>query len=106
MNQETQSQIAQDIHMFRTIAAVIFALLVVSATFFHTVEKWDWLDSVYFTVVTMATVGYGDFTPHTDAGKIGAMVLIVIGIGLFGTFASLLIKRQTQIRQAKKQKQD
>ncbi len=106
MNQETPSQIAEDIKMFRGVAAVITLLVFISTLFFHAVEKWDWLDSVYYTVITMATVGYGDFVPKTDAGKIGAMLLVVIGIGLFGTFASLLIKRQTQIRQAKKRKQD
>jgi voltage-gated potassium channel Kch len=105
MNQESPSQIAEDIRMFRGIAAAIGILLVVSAVFFHSVEKWNWLNSIYFTVVTMATVGYGDYTPKTPEGKIGAMLLIVIGIGLFGTFASLLIKRQSQIRQAKKNKQ-
>lgn len=105
MNQETPSQIAEDIKMFRGVAAVIALLVFISTVFFHTVEKWNWLDSIYFTVVTMATVGYGDYTPKTPEGKVGAMLLILIGIGLFGTFASLLIKRQTQIRQAKKNKQ-
>lgn len=104
MNQETPSQIAQDIKLFRTVAAFVFILLIVSSTFFHYVEKWNWLDSLYYTVVTMATVGYGDYVPTTDAGKIGAMLLIVTGIGIFGTFASLLIKRQTERRQSKQQK--
>jgi voltage-gated potassium channel Kch len=104
---ETTDQIAKDIKLFRGAAGALGGLLVISTVYFHFIEKWSVFDSMYFSVVTMATVGYGDFTPKTDAGKLGAMVLIVLGIGLFGTFASLLIKRQSQIRESKqRQKQD
>ncbi len=79
---------------FRVVAILLVILLSLSTLFFHKVEGWKWLDSIYYSVVTIATVGYGDFTPQTDLGKIGAMVLIVIGIGLFATFANLLLKRR------------
>lgn len=62
---------------------VMLAILyVASIFFFHNVEKWDFLDAAYFTTVTLATVGYGDFTPITPLGKIGAMVLIFTGVSL------------------------
>lgn len=47
------------------------------------VEGWSFLDAVYFSVVTMATVGYGDIHPVTSAGKIMVMVLIISGVGAF-----------------------
>ncbi len=64
-----------------TIPLVALAIIyVISIAFFHIVEGWDFLDAAYFTTVTVATVGYGDFTPHTALGKIGAMVLIFTGV--------------------------
>ena len=88
---ELQSQTAQ----FSLIVLALLSLITISTIFFHIVEGWDWLDSYYFTIVTVATVGYGDFTPKTDAGKIGATFVIIIGIGLFSAFASMLLKRRS-----------
>lgn len=71
------------------------ALIVVGGTiFFHHVEGWTWLDSYFFTVVTLSTVGYGSLVPATALGKIGTTVFIFLGLGVFavaiqqfGTFA-------------------
>ncbi|HPR10398.1 MAG TPA: potassium channel family protein, partial [Candidatus Saccharibacteria bacterium] len=53
-------------------------------------------------VVTIATVGYGDYTPKTDIGKIYAIGLIIVGIATFGFFAQQLLKRQ-QLRALERQ---
>ncbi len=67
---------------------LVVGLLGVGTVFFHFVEGWGWLDSVYFGVVSLTTVGYGDLTPHTSLGKIGAMVYLLTGIGLFLAFVN------------------
>lgn len=60
------------------------ALMVLSGTiFFHFVEDWSWLDSYFFTVVTLSTVGYGSLVPATALGKVGTTVLIFLGLGVF-----------------------
>lgn len=41
------------------------------------------LDAAYFTVITVATVGYGDIVPVTAAARIFVMVLVLVGIGTF-----------------------
>jgi voltage-gated potassium channel len=65
------------------IPIVTLALLyVVSILFFHLVEGWNYLDAAYYTTVTIATVGYGDYHPVTPLGKIGAMLLIFSGVSL------------------------
>ena len=46
-------------------------------------EDWDFVDAFYFSVVSMATVGYGDLSPQSDAGKLANIPFLVIGIGVF-----------------------
>ena len=59
-----------------------------ASVFYHYFEGWSWLDSIYFSVVTISTVGFGDFSPETAAGKIFTMVYIIVGLGIFVTAAT------------------
>ncbi len=67
------------------IAAVSFLITLIagSTAFFRFVEGWSWVDSYFFTVVTLSTVGYGNLVPETHLGKIATTVLIFAGIGAF-----------------------
>lgn len=47
-------------------------------------------DAAWYTVVTLTTVGYGDKVPVTTAGRIVASMTMLAGLGLFGTFISLI----------------
>jgi voltage-gated potassium channel len=48
---------------------------------FHLLEPWSWLDSLYATIQTLTTVGYGDVTPQTAAGRIFASIFMFVGVG-------------------------
>ncbi len=61
-------------------------IVIVGTVFYHFVEGWNWLDSLYFSTITLTTIGYGDFAPQTDAGKIFTIIYIAIGVGLILTF--------------------
>ncbi len=67
----------------RTLLALLAAVIVGGTVFFRLVEGWSWLDSYFFTVVTLSTVGYGNLVPATVAGKIGTTVFIITGLGIF-----------------------
>ena len=67
----------------RTILATLVGVIVSGTLFFRFVEGWGWLDSYFFTVVTISTVGYGNLVPVTALGKIGTTVLIFLGLGVF-----------------------
>ena len=47
-------------------------------------------DALWYTVVTISTVGYGDQYPVTDLGRVVGGVIIVVGVGIFGTFTGYL----------------
>lgn len=64
-------------------AQLAISLVLIATLFYWFVEGWSLLDAVYFAVVTIATVGYGDLAPHTTLGKIFTIGYIVSGIGIF-----------------------
>ena len=75
---------------FRALLALYGALLVVGTVFYVRAEGWSVLDALYFCVVTLATVGYGDFAPRTTFGKVFTIVYILIGAGVFVVLAAEL----------------
>lgn len=85
---------------FRSVAALTLSLLVVGTWLFHRVEGWAYLDSFYFSAISLATVGYGDFTPKTAAGKLLTVFYIFAGFGLLAAlltrFADALIQSERE----------
>lgn len=88
----------------RYIAFLALSVLSVGVVFYHHIEKWSWLDSLYFSVITLATVGYGDLVPTTDFGKLFTIFYVIIGIGIFAASANYLLKRATLKRLEKRGK--
>lgn len=67
----------------RGISMLVGALILVATVFYRLAEGWALVDAFYFAVVTIATVGYGDFVPQTVLGKLFTVGYIFAGIGLF-----------------------
>jgi voltage-gated potassium channel Kch len=61
---------------------ILIILILAGTAMFHNIEGWRYLDSMYFTVVTVTTIGYGDFTPKTDLGKIITIFYLFLGVGI------------------------
>ena len=86
--------------------ALLIAVMITGSFGFMYIENLSFPDAVYFTVVTVATVGYGDIHPVTDAGKLLAIILIITGVSTFlGVVANatelLLSQREKEIRMEK-----
>lgn len=56
----------------------------------HFVEGMSFFDDLWWSFVTATTVGYGDISPATPAGRVIAAVLMIVGIGLIGSLTSTL----------------
>jgi hypothetical protein len=67
---------------FRELIILMIIILLSGTIFYHQIEHWNILDSLYFSVTTLATVGYGDFSPSTNFGKVFTMIYIILGVGL------------------------
>ena len=74
---------------FRALMVVEGLLLGGGMVFYHNVEGWGWLDAAYFCVVTVATVGYGDFHPVTPEGRFFTILYIILGVAMLGVFIQL-----------------
>lgn len=71
---------------FRGLFYSVLIVLVIGTFFYNRVEGWSLLDSFYFTVVALTTVGFGDFAPATTLGKLFTVLYLVIGLGLLSSF--------------------
>ncbi|MGH1465391.1 MAG: potassium channel family protein [Cognatishimia sp.] len=84
-----------------SLIALIVQIIAAGTVFFHFVEGWSWLDSYFFAVITLSTVGYGSLVPATALGKIGTTVFIVLGIGIFAAviqqFSQVAVERRMRI---------
>lgn len=47
-------------------------------------------DALWYSIVTMATVGYGDTSPVTNPGRLLGSAIIIVGVGIFGTLTGYL----------------
>jgi hypothetical protein len=87
---------------FRALLFNVVLLLAVGSVFYWQVEGWSLFDSLYFCVITLCTVGYGDFTPQTTLGRGFTIIYVLLGIGLIVAFASyfanqMVSRRETHI---------
>jgi len=81
----------------RGVLASAVLLLVAGTILFAFIEDFSLLDSFYFSFITLATIGYGDFSPSTDLGKLFTVIYSFAGLGIM---AALIKTIATQKRPA------
>ncbi len=79
---------------YRTLSISTVSVVCGGTVIFHFVEGWRWIDALYYTVITLTTVGYGDFSPQTDFGKIISIFYILIGIGTIFAFIDAIFQHR------------
>ncbi len=71
---------------------LFFALISLGCIGYMVIEKWSFVDSLYMTIITIATVGYGEVNKVSNPGRIFTLLLILLGGGFFLYLMSDIIK--------------
>lgn len=69
-------------HLILSIILTVF-LFAVGTVGYMVIEGWNFSDSLYMTVITLATVGYGEVHHVSEEGRIFTVILILLGVGYF-----------------------
>lgn len=88
---------------FRALASLVVILLVGGTVFYWRVEGWSVLDSLYFSVITLTTVGYGDLAPTAALSKVFTMIYVLLGLGILVSFVSIVAGHAVDARVERKE---
>lgn len=74
----------------RALVVLTGFMIGIASVFYSWVEGWGWINSIYFSVITISTVGYGDFAPQTLFGKLFTIFYVLCGLGVFVATATAI----------------
>jgi len=84
-----------------TYTALSIVLMLVGSMGYMVIEDWNFMDSFYMTVITLATVGYGEVNEVSFEGRIFTVALILMGVGYFvfvaGNIIQFLVEGQIRL---------
>lgn len=73
---------------FRAAAILILIVVPIGVAGFALIEGMSIFDAVYLTIITLTTIGYGDFTPETEIGRLFTLALVAAGMSALLFFLS------------------
>ena len=88
----------------RALMGFTFTMIIIASVFYHYAEGWDMVDAVYFSVITLATIGYGDLAPHTTIGKLFTVGFVLTGLGIFVATVSAFAESMIETRRTEMDK--
>ena len=106
MPDEDEPRLEQEIreHAYKVAMGLAVLLIGVATVVYRIGEDWSWVDSLYFSVVAVTTVGFGDLSPTTDATKLFTVFYVLAGISLIGVVLNERLRHHAQHRQDRHQR--
>ncbi len=89
---------------YRDLLFTTIIIIGIGSTVYHYLEGWSWVDCIYFSVITLTTIGYGDFSPQTDAGKLFTIFYILVGLGMILSFINTVYLHYNNTKEKEKKK--
>jgi voltage-gated potassium channel Kch len=77
---------------FKWVALTAASVIATGTVFYHFFMPLKWIDAIYFSVITITTVGYGDIHPTNDITKIFTIFYVLIGVGIIAASLNILVK--------------
>lgn len=87
---------------FKWVALIAASVISIGTVFYHFFMPLRWLDALYFSVITITTVGYGDIHPTNDITKIFTIFYVLIGVGIIAASLNILVRLAAQKQAAKR----
>ena len=79
----------------RPVLIYVTFIVLIGAILFRWLEGWSWIDSFYFVIITLTTIGYGDFTPSTPLTKLITIFYGINGVVVLLTFFDIIRRFRT-----------
>lgn len=74
-------ELSRPVGRFRMSLLLLLLIVVAGATGYVLLERMDWIEAVYMTVITLTTVGFGEVKPLSTVGRVFTVGLILLGVG-------------------------
>jgi voltage-gated potassium channel len=82
----------------KALPVVAGALVLTGTIFYWRFEDWTIIESLYFSVVTLTTVGFGDFTPTSAGTQIFTVIYILTGLGILVALLSSVAEQYLRLK--------
>ena len=93
---------------FRVLLFLLVTLLIGSTMFYSSTEGWSKLDALYFSVMTMSTIGTVNLVPVMDISKVFTIIFTFLSVGIFVSINAKIVmitlskKTEKSLRRAEK----
>jgi hypothetical protein len=81
--------------------SALIGMIALGTVVYKFLEGWTWIQSFYFSVATLSTVGYGDLHPTSDASRLFTALYIISGVAITLAALGIIGKNYLEKREKK-----